>query len=84
MWGLVISIYNIIRKVIVIMDEMEYEEVNQTVYFLAIDLEVDESEIEEDDEMMNNIKLHDEGQITWEDLFARGERTFGTIEERGI
>lgn len=62
----------------------EYEEVNQTVYFLSIDLEVDESEIEEDDEMMHNIKLHDEGQIDWEELCARGERTFGTIEERGI
>jgi hypothetical protein len=34
--------------------------------------------------MMNNIKLYEEQQITWEELFARGERTFGTIEERGI
>lgn len=72
--------HNIIRKVM--MDE--YEEVNQTVYFLSIDLEVDETEIEDHDEMMHNIKLHDEGQITWEDLFARGERVFGSIEDRGI
>jgi hypothetical protein len=65
-------------------DDFEDEEVNQTVYWLSIDLEVDETEIEEDDEMMNNIKLYEEQQITWEELFARGERTFGTIEERGI
>ena len=66
------------------MDEIEYEEVNETVYFLAIDLEVDEEEIKEDDEMMHNIKLYEEGQIKWEELFARGEATFGSIEERGI
>ena len=65
-------------------DDFEYEEVNQTVYWLSIELEVDETEIEEDDEMMNNIKLYEEQQITWEELFTRGERTFGTIEERGI
>jgi hypothetical protein len=65
-------------------DELEYEEFNQTVYFLSIDLEVDETEIESDDEMMHNIKLHDENQITWEELFARGERIFGSIEDRGI
>ena len=62
----------------------EYEEFNETVYFLSIDLEVDETEIEEHDEMMHNIKLHDEGQITWDELFARGEATFGSIEDRGI
>lgn len=61
-----------------------YEEFNQTVYFLSIDLEVDEELIEADDELMHNIKLHDEGQITWEQLFERGERTFGSIEDRGI
>jgi hypothetical protein len=33
---------------------------------------------------MNNISLYEQKQITWDELFARGERTFGTIEERGI
>jgi hypothetical protein len=66
------------------MDELEYEEFNESVYWLSIELEVDEAEIEEDDEMMNNISLYEEKQITWDELFARGERTFGTIEERGI
>jgi hypothetical protein len=62
----------------------EYEEFNETVYFLSIDLEVDEADIEADDELMYNVKLHDEGQLTWEELFARGERAFGSIEDRGI
>ena len=66
------------------MEEMEYEEYNESVYWLSIELEVDESEIEEDDEMMNNISLYEQKQITWDELFARGERRFGTIEERGI
>jgi hypothetical protein len=66
------------------MEEIEYEEYNEAVYWLSIELEVDEQQIEDDDEMMNNIKLYEEGQITWDDLFARGERTFGSIEERGI
>lgn len=62
----------------------EYEEFNETVYFLSIDLEIDEADIEDDDEMMHDIKLHEEGQITWEELFNRGERRFGSIEDRGI
>jgi hypothetical protein len=66
------------------MNEIEYEEFNESVYWLSIELEVDEQEIEEDDEMMHNIKLYDEQQITWEDLFARGEARYGSIEDRGI
>lgn len=66
------------------MNEIEYEEFNESVYWLSIELEVDETEIEEDDEMMHNIKLYDEQQITWEDLFARGEARYGSIEDRGI
>ncbi len=66
------------------MDEIEYEEFNESVYWLSIELEVDESEIEEDDEMMHDIKLYEEKQITWDDLFARGEARYGSIEERGI
>jgi hypothetical protein len=66
------------------MDELEYEEFNESVYWLSIELEVDESEIEEDDEMMHDIKLYEEKQITWDDLFARGEARYGSIEERGI
>ena len=66
------------------MDEIEYEEFNESVYWLSIELEVDEEQIEEHDEMMHNIKLYEQQQITWEDLFARGEATFGSIEERGI
>jgi hypothetical protein len=66
------------------MQEIEYEEFNESVYWLSIELEVDEQEIEEDDEMMHNIKLYDEQQITWEDLFARGEARYGSIEDRGI
>jgi hypothetical protein len=66
------------------MNEIEYEEFNESVYWLSIELEVDEQDIEDDDEMMHNIKLYEQEQITWEDLFARGEARFGTIEERGI
>lgn len=66
------------------MNEIEYEEFNESVYWLSIELEVDEKEIEEDDEMMHNIKLYDEQQITWDDLFARGEARYGSIEDRGI
>jgi hypothetical protein len=66
------------------MEEIEYEEYNESVYWLSIELEVDESEIEEDDEMMNDISLYEQKQITWDDLFARGEARYGTIEERGI
>jgi hypothetical protein len=66
------------------MNEIEYEEFNESVYWLSIELEVDEQEIEENDEMMHNIKLYDEQQITWEDLFARGEARYGSIEDRGI
>jgi hypothetical protein len=66
------------------MNEIEYEEFNESVYWLSIELEVDETEIEGDDEMMHNIKLYDEQQITWEDLFARGEARYGSIEDRGI
>lgn len=66
------------------MDELEYEDFNGGVYFLSIDLEVDEADIEADDEMMYNIALYNQGQITYEELFARGERTFGSIEDRGI
>jgi hypothetical protein len=66
------------------MDELEYEEFNESVYWLSIELEVDESEIEEDDEMMHDIKLYEEKQITLDDLFARGEARYGSIEERGI
>lgn len=66
------------------MDEIEYKEFNESVYWLSIELEVDESEIEEDDEMMWDIKLYEEKQITWDNLFARGEARYGSIEERGI
>jgi hypothetical protein len=66
------------------MNEIEYEEFNESVYWLSIELEVDEQDIEDDDEMMHNIKLYEEEQITWEDLFARGEARYGTIEDRGI
>jgi hypothetical protein len=66
------------------MQEIEYEEFNESVYWLSIELEVDEQDIEDHDEMMHNIKLYEQQQITWEDLFARGEATFGSIEDRGI
>lgn len=66
------------------MEEIEYEEFNDTVYFLSLDLEVDEADIESDDEMMYDIELYNQEQITYEELFARGERRFGSIEDRGI
>lgn len=66
------------------MDEMEYEDWNGGVYFLSIDLEVDEADIEADDEMMYDIELYNQQQITYEELFRRGERRFGSIEDRGI
>jgi hypothetical protein len=66
------------------MEEIEYEEFNESVYWLSIELEIDEQDIEDHDEMMHNIKLYEQEQITWEDLFARGEAAFGSIEDRGI
>ena len=65
-------------------DELEYEDWNGGVYFLSIDLEVNEADIEADDEIMYDIELYNQQQITYDQLFDRAERKFGSIEERGI
>lgn len=74
------------------MSKTNPESFNETLYWVSIDTEVPEGEIEANEDLMKLLEEYDrelelpevDQTITYEDLLEAVDEVFGDIEDRGI